>query len=54
MTTKLNKVMAYDIRLSRTKSHDSLITRSYVVSGKTKNVISPFPQVLWTSTLTEW
>ena len=40
IATKLEKLMAYDIKPPRTKSHDSLIRWSYVVSGQLKNVIS--------------
>lgn len=39
IATKLDKLMAYDIKPPRTKSHDSLIRWSYVVSGQLKNVI---------------
>ena len=41
MATKLGKVVAYDIGPPCKKSHDSLITLSYVVSWKMKNVVSP-------------
>ena len=40
-TTKLDKVVAYDIGSPRKNSHDSLITWSYVVSWQMKNVVSP-------------
>ena len=41
MATKLGKVVAYDTGPPRTNSHVSLITLSYVVSWKMKNVVSP-------------
>ena len=54
MATKLDKMLAYDIGPPRTKSHDSLITWSYVVSWQMNNVTSPIAQVLWTLNLTGW
>ena len=47
-------LMTYDVGPPRAKSHGFLITWSYVVSWKIKNVISPIPQAQWASILTGW
>ena len=53
MATIFDKVMAYGYGPLRTKSHDSLFAWSYVVPWQIKNVICPFPQVLWTPNMTD-
>ena len=51
---KLDKVVYYGTGLPRTKSHDTLITWSYVVSWQMKNFIFPIARVLSILNLTEW
>ena len=51
MATSLDKVTTYDIGAPYTKSHESLITWTYVahlISWQIINIISPIPQFLWT------
>ena len=57
MATNLDKVTAYDIGAPHTKSHESLITWTYVahlILWQIINIISPIPQVLWTLKLIGW
>ena len=51
---KLDKVVYYGNEPPRTKSHDTLITWSHVVSWQMKNVISPIARVLSVLNLTGW
>ena len=50
----LDKEVAFDEKILPRKSRNSLSTWSHEVTWLIKNVISPFPQDLWSPNLTGW